>query len=158
MYNITGVTVDRSSKNVQAVAEFQGCGMDQKDLTKFFSDFVKDAKRGDDAVSKYVGDKATGSSCGEALLDIEFIMGPAPGIKTEFWLKQPFDLCSDVAAWASVFAGVFFDAASASETISRRRWSKPRTRRSCTRSPTACKGPTRRATKRARSRRSRTTS
>ena len=99
VYNISGVTIDPSSKNVRAVAEFQGCSMDQKDLTTFFKDYVKGSK--DDTVSKYVGDKGKGASCGEGLLDIEYIMGPSPGIKTEYWLKNPFDLCSDIAEWAA---------------------------------------------------------
>ena len=71
VYNVSGVTVDRSSRNKQALAEFQGCGIDAKDLVAFFKKFVPEAKDGDDTISKFVGDKAKGPSCGEGTLDVE---------------------------------------------------------------------------------------
>jgi tripeptidyl-peptidase-1 len=86
-YNVAGVTVDRSgkSKNRQAVAEFQGQTMNSTDLATFFKNEVPRAHAGDDVVSKFVGDRGDSSAKIEASLDIQFIMGVAPGVKTEFW-------------------------------------------------------------------------
>ena len=88
--------VDRGSSNRQAVAEFQGQDMNKADLEAFFSAEVPAAQAGDDAVDKFVGvpyKKGTGV---EALLDIEFIMGVAPGVKTEFWEWPEMDFCADL--------------------------------------------------------------
>jgi len=80
VYNVSGITPRGSTDNVQAVAEFQGQLISQADLTTFFSKFVPNAKSGDDKVYKYVGDNAQGQGV-EANLDIQYIMGVAPGIK-----------------------------------------------------------------------------
>ena len=51
-----------------------------------FSDYVTDYTAGtDDVVSKFVGKHTENSQGVEAELDIQYIMGPAVGIKTEFW-------------------------------------------------------------------------
>lgn len=63
--------------------------------------FVPDAKPGDDTVSKFVGDKGDSRPQTEASLDIQYIMGVAPGIKTEFWLYNPMDFCADLKNWTS---------------------------------------------------------
>jgi tripeptidyl-peptidase-1 len=101
-YGVSGVKVSRSSKNRQAVAEFQGQTMKDSDLTAFFKQFVKDYEAGtDDKVSKFVGDKGEGSAQVEASLDIQYIMGVAPGIQTEFWLYNPSDFCGDLKKWTT---------------------------------------------------------
>ena len=89
-YNVKGVVVDRSDKNRnrQAVAEFQGNGMNGSDLVTFFKNEVPEAQAGDDVVSKFVGDAGDSSAKIEASLDIQFIMGVAPGIPTEFWYVE----------------------------------------------------------------------
>ena len=43
VYKVSGVTVDRSSKNKQAVAEFQGQTYNSTDLDTFFEKFVPSA-------------------------------------------------------------------------------------------------------------------
>ena len=48
-------------------------------------------------VSKFVGDAADSSAKIEASLDIQFIMGVAPGVKTEFWLFNSGALFSQTA-------------------------------------------------------------
>lgn len=48
----TGRIGSGSSKNRQAVAEFQGQTMNSTDLKNFFKAYVKDAQPGDDTVSK----------------------------------------------------------------------------------------------------------
>merc|ERR1711907_413437 len=100
-YNIEGVAVSRSDKNRQAVAEFQGQTMNSTDLKSFFAKYVPDAKPGDEVVSKFVGDEGDKGAQVEASLDIQYIMGVAPGIKTEFWFYDPMDFCADLKKWTS---------------------------------------------------------
>merc|ERR1719183_2510590 len=33
------------------------------------------------------------------MLDIQYIMGVAPGILTEFWYIEPWDFCADLKNW-----------------------------------------------------------
>merc|ERR1711865_1060789 len=102
-YSIGGVTIDHASKNSQAVAEFQGQTMANKDLTAFFSKYVKTYKKGqDDVVSKYAGDADTQKGETEASLDIQYIMGATPGIKTEFWLENNQDFCAGLVQWSNL--------------------------------------------------------
>ena len=84
-YNISGVEPNRAaSTNKQAVVEFQGQHNNDDDLATFFKQYVPKYSAGDDKVYKYVG--PTGGRAGtEALLDIQYMMGVSPGIKTEFW-------------------------------------------------------------------------
>mmetsp|Transcript_28506 Transcript_28506/g.51830 ORF Transcript_28506/g.51830 Transcript_28506/m.51830 type:complete len:592 (-) Transcript_28506:171-1946(-) len=100
-YKVKGQTVSRSAKNTQAVAEFQGQTMNHTDLKLFFKKFVTGYKAGDDKVSKFVGDPGDRRAQVEASLDIQYIMGVAPGIKTEFWLFDPMDFCSDLKNWTT---------------------------------------------------------
>ena len=66
--------------------------MKDSDLTEFFKNYVPNAASGDDKVYKFVGDPGEGGPGVEASLDIQYIMGVAPGVKTEFWYfcKQRF--------------------------------------------------------------------
>lgn len=100
-YGISGVTVSRSEKNRQAVAEFQGQYMSQSDLTTFFSKYVNTSESGDDQVFKYVGAKKQDGEGVEALLDIEYIMGVAVGVKTEFWEYPNNDFCGDLNTYTT---------------------------------------------------------
>lgn len=111
VYNVGGVTVDRSSKNKQAVAEFQGQTYNSTDLDKFFSLYVPDAKPGDEKVHKSIGDPGDGASQDEASLDIQFIMGVAPGVKTDFYLYSAMDFCADLKNWTSAILSEGDDAA-----------------------------------------------
>jgi hypothetical protein len=111
VYNVGGVTVDRSSRNKQAVAEFQGQTYNSTDLNKFFELYVPDAKPGDEKVHKSIGDPGDGASQGEASLDIQFIMGVAPGVKTDFYLYGGMDFCADLKNWTSAILGEGDDAA-----------------------------------------------
>ena len=102
-YDITGApTPSGSDKNHQAVAEFQGQTMKEKDLEEFFRKYVKDAKAGDDKVAKFVGDKNKNEPEAEASLDIQYIMGNNAGLKTEFWLFNPMDFCGDLEKWTAL--------------------------------------------------------
>jgi tripeptidyl-peptidase-1 len=95
-YSMGTPYVNRKGNNRQAVAEFQGQRMDTADLTTFFKAEVPSAQPGDDAVSKFVGEPYTKGTGVEALLDIEFMMGVSPGVKTEFWSFPSNDFCADL--------------------------------------------------------------
>mmetsp|Transcript_66059 Transcript_66059/g.157974 ORF Transcript_66059/g.157974 Transcript_66059/m.157974 type:complete len:730 (-) Transcript_66059:115-2304(-) len=100
-YKVSGVSVSRSAKNTQAVAEFQGQTMNHTDLKVFFDKYIKDFQPGDEQVSKFVGDPGDRRAQVEASLDVQYIMGVAPGIKTEFWLFDPMDFCADLKNWTT---------------------------------------------------------
>jgi len=97
-YSVDGVTPSGDINNRQAVAEFQGEYMNTTDLKTFFSTYVLDAKSGDNTVYKFVGPHQEGAGI-EALLDIEYIMGVAPGVKTEFWITPGSKFCTDLVQW-----------------------------------------------------------
>ena len=102
-HSIGGVTIDHASKNSQAVAEFEGQTIGNKDLTAFFSKYVKHYKNGqDDVVSKFVGDSDKQQGETEASLDIQYIMGITPGIKTEFGLENNQDFRAGLVRWPNL--------------------------------------------------------
>jgi tripeptidyl-peptidase-1 len=101
-YKISGVTITGSTKNRQAVAEFQGQTMANSDLVDFFQKYVPGAKTGDDKVYAFKGDPGTGGAGIEASLDIQYIMGVAPGLLTEFWYQKNFAFCDDLKAWTAL--------------------------------------------------------
>ena len=88
-------------KNRQAVVEFAGQTMNTTDLVTFFAKYVPSAGPGDATVYKFQGDPGTGRDGLEAALDIQYIMGVAPKILTEFWYQKGNDFCSDVKVWAT---------------------------------------------------------
>jgi len=97
-YNISGVTVRRNGSPTQprrAVTGFDDEWFSRKDLSSFFKAFVPSAQPGDDNIT-YVGDKPQDGAGGEAQLDVDYITGPAPGIRTEFWAFEGNDFCQDV--------------------------------------------------------------
>jgi len=100
-YSVSGVKVSRSKTNRQAVAEFQGQTEKDADLAMFFKEYVKDAEKGDEEVYAFEGDKNKQNGQVEASLDIQYIMGVAPGIKTEFWLFMGGDFCADLVEWTN---------------------------------------------------------
>ena len=101
-YGIKGVKVSAESKNRQAVAEFQGQFMNSTDLAVMFADYVSDYTVGtDDVVSKFFGEHKENSQGVEAELDIQYIMSPAVGIKTEFWEFPGNDFGADLNQWTS---------------------------------------------------------
>ena len=102
-YHVGAPYVDRhGTKNKQAVAEFQGQYMNKSDLSVFFSKEVPSAQPGDDHVSDFVGVPYKEGNGVEALLDIQFIMGVAPGVKTEFWEWPDMAFCDDLLNYTSM--------------------------------------------------------
>merc|ERR1712038_670944 len=51
---------------------------------------------------KFVGDPGEGSSETEADLDVQYIMGVAPGVLTEFWYFKSMDFCGDLKNWTQI--------------------------------------------------------
>ena len=106
-YNISGVNVTGDLRNRRAVAEFQGQYMNSKDLATMFKKYVSSYKAGtDDTVYKYVGAPKQDAKdpSNEANMDIQYIMGPAPGIRTEFWLYPTMNFCGAMHEWSSNLA------------------------------------------------------
>ncbi|KAJ1462677.1 peptidase S8/S53 domain-containing protein [Pelagophyceae sp. CCMP2097] len=104
-YGVSGVSVQRKSKNRQAVAEFQGQTMNSTDLKTFFSELVPDYQPGDDTVAYFIGDAGDRLAEVEASLDIQYMMGVAPGVATSFYLYDPRDFCADLKNWTSAILG-----------------------------------------------------
>ena len=65
--------------------------MNETDLKTYFKNYVPDAQAGDDQVHKFIGDNGDGAPADEASLDIQFIMGVSPGVKTDFYLYNSQD-------------------------------------------------------------------
>lgn len=96
-YNISDNIVGTQTNNSQAVAEFQGQYYSPSDLTSFFNKFVSNSKAS--KVFKDVGNNDPSSPGVEANLDIQFIMGVAPNVKSWFWSNPQFDFWSDLTNW-----------------------------------------------------------
>lgn len=100
-YEIKGVKPTGGTKNRMAVAEFQGQFMNTSDLTAFFKLYLPDSPASDSTVYKFHGLTQNGDGI-EAQLDIQFIMGVAPGIKTEFYEQANSDFCADLQNWTGL--------------------------------------------------------
>jgi tripeptidyl-peptidase-1 len=98
VYEVAGVTPSGSLKNKDAVAEFQGQTIEPSDIVKFFKDYVPKTESAD-KIHKFVGNKGVGMSGIEAALDVDYIMGVAPGLLTEFWYWAGMDFCADLKNW-----------------------------------------------------------
>lgn len=100
-YNIKNPYVNPQGKNLQGVAEFQGQYMNKNDLVEFFEKEVPGFTSGEDDVTKFVGAPYKQGNGVEADLDIQFIMGNAPGVKTDFFEWPEMDFCSDLLSYTS---------------------------------------------------------
>lgn len=108
-YNVS-IPAGPSTKKSQAVAEFQGQTMKKSDLATFFKKYAKGLPASDHTVSKFVGKKPIGDGGVEASLDIEYIMGVAPGVPTEFWYWGGHDFCADLKLWTEAIIAAGDDA------------------------------------------------
>merc|ERR1719443_317480 len=98
-YNVSGVSPSGSTKNRQAVAEFQGQTIELSDLEQFFKSYVHGSKNA--SIYKFVGDSGIGNPGVESSLDVDYLMGVAPGVLTEFWYWKSFDFCGDLVNWTN---------------------------------------------------------
>ena len=93
------IKIAPNTTNTQAVVSFSTQLMNAKDLVQFFQTYVPDSTPGiDDTVSKFVGDPGTGAiGTSEATLDIQYMMGVATGVPTEFWkFAHPVSFCGQL--------------------------------------------------------------
>jgi tripeptidyl-peptidase-1 len=95
-YNISGAKGSGDKTNRQAVGEYQGENFNPKDNVKFFQQYVKGASPEDANIYKFVGTDQQQFSSTEPALDVEYVMGVAPGILTEYWGYQQHDFCADL--------------------------------------------------------------
>jgi len=110
-YNVSGVVASGSLKNRQAVAEFGGQTMGPSDLEEFFQKYVPNAANTSASkIHHFVGSAGPtlkapgifGEGWGvEASLDVDCIMGSAPGVLTEFWYYSSTDFCADLKNWTA---------------------------------------------------------
>jgi subtilase family serine protease len=75
--------------------------MNDTDLATFFNKYVPSASAADAKVDSFVGTRKFGEGI-EAQLDIQYIMGVAPGIKTDFYEQMNSDFCADLKNWTGV--------------------------------------------------------
>ena len=69
-------------------------------MVQFFKEYVPNAKgKNVDVVSKFVGDPNKDIAEIEASLDIQYIMGVAPNVKTQFWYYASNDFCLGLKTW-----------------------------------------------------------
>jgi len=130
-YNISGVKGSGNQKNRQAVGEYQGENFNPSDNTQFFQTFVKDANPDESKLFKVVGANAQGPSGTEAALDVEYVMGVAPGILTEFWGFMQQDFCQDLL----LFTAKILDTPNAPNVFSiSYGWTAPLSELGCTQS------------------------
>merc|ERR1712232_1167548 len=81
----------------------------QKDLSAFFAQYVPDAKAGGDQYTCHnpgqceppTPRQPQQGAGTEAQLDIQYIAGVAPGIKSEVWSYMGMAWCTDVKQWSS---------------------------------------------------------
>src|SRR3989338_5086972 len=87
-----------SATTSQAVVEFQGQFYSPSDLSAFFSAKVPFYPKGPVPVT-VIGINEAGSPGVEASLDIEYIMGVAPGVNTTFYSYPNFNFWNDLTTW-----------------------------------------------------------
>ena len=95
----------------QAVAELQGNFFSPEHLAEFFETYVPAAPAADRRVARVVGpnNSSAKSESTEAALDIQYIMGVAPGVRTEFWSFDGNDFCGDLADWTAALVAAAAD-------------------------------------------------
>jgi tripeptidyl-peptidase-1 len=96
-YNVSSTTVSTNSKNSHAVAEFQAQYYSPTDLSKFWTTYVPFAPV--QTVDQVIGFNDPSSPGIEASLDIEYIMGVAPGCTTWFYSMKSFNFWQDLTTW-----------------------------------------------------------
>jgi tripeptidyl-peptidase-1 len=97
-YNITQIQPSHP-RNKQAVAEFQGEYYSPSDLQTFMKQFYPTNSDPKWWTATVKGTNSASNPSTEGSLDIEYIMGVAPSIPTEFWSMANFDFYSDLTRW-----------------------------------------------------------
>lgn len=97
-YNVTANLVGTAANNSYAVAEFQAQYYSPTDLKMFFQDAVPFYPNGYN-IDHVVGGNTASAPGVEASLDIQYIMGVAPGITSWFWSNPETDFFTDMVNW-----------------------------------------------------------
>jgi tripeptidyl-peptidase I len=100
-YNISGWTA-KAQSNSQAVAEFQAQFYSPTDLSTFFQKFVPNSNA--DQVYKVIGTNNAAKPGDEASLDIQYLMGVAPGVQTWFYSQAQFNFYNDLVNWLTILS------------------------------------------------------
>jgi len=101
-YNVTSDAIGRNPRNRQAVAEFQAQYYDQPDLQQYFKQYwPSNTNSSWWTVNRVIGTNQPSNPGDEACLDIQVIMGVAPGVPTDFYSNANFDFWSDITKWCS---------------------------------------------------------
>ncbi len=111
-YNVGEAVGSGNSTARSAVMQFNpGQVMKDSDLEAFFKQYSPEPLQpGWDQVYHFSGDNPdahSGKSAGnEASLDIQYIMGVAPGVKTEFWAYTEQGVCAGMLKWTGEMLGL----------------------------------------------------
>jgi tripeptidyl-peptidase-1 len=92
----------KSSKNIQAIGQFQGQYVSPTDLSAFCKTYDSGA---DCKIDKFVGKNTPTQPGIESMLDTEYIEGLGQGVTTWVYSYPSMDFCSDLLTWASDVAG-----------------------------------------------------
>eukprot|EP01064_Diplonema_japonicum_P011026 TRINITY_DN182_c0_g1_i2.p1 TRINITY_DN182_c0_g1~~TRINITY_DN182_c0_g1_i2.p1 ORF type:complete len:552 (+),score=200.94 TRINITY_DN182_c0_g1_i2:50-1705(+) len=99
-YNVTAVP-KTGKQNIQAIAQFQGQYVDDKDL----ADFCTKYDAGSDCkISKYIGKNEQQPGI-ESMLDTEYIMSLSNTAETWVYSYPNFDFCADLGTFGSDVTG-----------------------------------------------------
>lgn len=102
-YNVPPSLASGSIVNRQAVAEPEDPKFFQRDLDTFFATYLPDLPASAGQIYQFVGN-STGQQQNEgvkAMSDIEYIMGIAPGVLSEFWFIEDSDFCGSIRDWTA---------------------------------------------------------
>jgi len=86
--------VKANSKNIQAIAQFQGQYVSPTDLSNFCKKYAPNKEKC--VIKKFVGSNEPGSPGIESMLDTEYIMGLGQGTETWVYSYPDFDFCGDL--------------------------------------------------------------
>lgn len=108
LYNISDPPATLSPTNKQAVVGFLHQTFSLSDLKVFFKEFVSNTTVPSVKCGGGTGaDLCEGTAETEASMDIQYLMGLAPGINTEYWLfnGDTLDFCGTVLDWTQATLG-----------------------------------------------------
>jgi tripeptidyl-peptidase I len=91
-----------ATNNSLAVAEFQAQYFSQSDLNEFFQTYVPSSPVSAATVAHIIGTNNDQSPGIEASLDIEYIMGVAPGVEASFYSQYQFNFYNDLINWLTI--------------------------------------------------------
>jgi len=98
-YNVSADTVVTNKQNSHAVAEFQGQYYSPDDLSLFWKNYVTFAP--EQTIAQVIGYNNPRDPGIEASLDVEYLMGVAPGATAWFYSQKSFNFWNDLTTWVT---------------------------------------------------------